>query len=620
MAKDKKIEVDIEKEAARIMKDTWTNNEEAVVFVTEKVAFEIKNLIRTLRKNYWGIFDEQNDPTTGRDKVWPPLTESSVEGVVKNIDIDSKDINVRAKKYESVELANLVRASIKHQLDKQYFGELLDEAERQLAIDGTIVWKTIEEKDPNTGEILAKVRLVDLLNFAIDPTARSIQEAQFVVERALITKDEFDSMNLPFNKDDVRVTRTASRNDKDLNTSIVNSSTDNVEFYEGWGLVPESLFTGKEKDKDSLVQAKIQASGSNNGGFLIHNIERNKKQYKPYEEAWYTRVHGRWYGKGIAEKVLPLQVYLNTIINIRVNRSYLSQLGIFKIKKGSKITPQMLSRLTSNGAIKVNNMNDIEQMVMQEASQASYTDEQNILSWAERVTQAFNIVTGEELPASTPATNAVLQSRNAQSGFTMVKEGFGMFIERWLNRHALPIIQKNFTPEYIVELTGEPNDLKALDDKIINYRVLKQMKKIREKGGRIDIREVEMQINKLKENFSQQGEQRIANLKNKINLTDFDVRVYITNEDIDKGVVVQNLLSMLQIIPNFPGLNIRPEDILNQMFDLMGLRPPMQKPNTFNVLQGIQQPQQGQRVPNVQLPNQNSINQVTQANIPKLRQ
>jgi len=616
MANKKQSEVDIQAKAAQIIKTTWVNNTDSTVFVTEKVSFEMKNLIRLLRKNYWGVFDEPFDPTTGRKKTWIPLTESSVEGVVKNIDIDSKDVNVRAKKFETVELAGLVRAAVKHQLDKQYFGEILDESERQLAIDGTVIWKTIETKDPRTGEKIATIVLVDPLNFAIDPTAESIQDTDFVVERAIINKSQFDAMEIPFNKEDAHFSRSISKNDPNLNSAQA-SSADFIEMFEGWGLVPESLFTGKKKDDAIFVQGHILASGSRDSGYLIHNIERNKKEWKPYEEAWYTKVHGRWHGKGIAEKVMMLQSYLNTIVNIRITRSYVTQLGLFKIKKGSKITPQMMGRLASNGAIKVNNMNDIEQMVMQEASQASYTDEQNILSWSERVTQAFNIVTGEALPASTPATNAVLQSRNAQSGFKMVKDGVGSFIERWLNRHGLPIIQKNFTPKYVIQLTGDPSDLRALDDRIVNNRVLKAMNKL-PAGKLFNPKQVALEMNKLKERFAQQGEQRIANLVKKLDLTDFAVKVFVTNEDIDKGVAVQNLLSTLQTVSQLPGLNIKPEDIMLQVFDLMGLKPPTQQPDSINQTVAPGQATQALPIPNI--PNQSPTNAVTQANIPNLRQ
>ena len=110
----------------------------ATAFVTERVAFQMRNLIRTLRRNYYGIFEEPTDPNTGRKKIWAPLTEYLVEAAVKNIDLDTKDINLRAKTAEAQPLTIVLRAALYQGLDKLGFGELLDMSERQLAIDGTV--------------------------------------------------------------------------------------------------------------------------------------------------------------------------------------------------------------------------------------------------------------------------------------------------------------------------------------------------------------------------------------------------------------------------------------------------------------------------------------------------
>lgn len=123
---------DLELEALRIIKSEKTEWETGTAFVTEKVAFQMRNLIRQLRKNYWGIFDNPTDPTTGRKKIWVPLTESLVESVVKNIDLDTKDIQFKAKRPEAIGFTSLVRSIVKVRLDQINFGEKLDELERIL--------------------------------------------------------------------------------------------------------------------------------------------------------------------------------------------------------------------------------------------------------------------------------------------------------------------------------------------------------------------------------------------------------------------------------------------------------------------------------------------------------
>lgn len=601
-----------EAKAIEIIKTEKQQWETATCFISERVAFQMRNLIRLLRKNYYGVFETPVDETTGRKKIWIPLTESLVEGVVKNIDMDTKDINFRAKKPEAIPLATVIRAAVRCALDEMYFGEKLDQLERDIAIDGTGIWKTYEEYDEYKKKKVMRVTRVDPLNFYIDPTAPDIQDPTVaVIERSLLTVDEFERMDWPLNKDVFTAARNLNRYDGDFGGYSGQAWSQGeiklVEVYERWGKVPKWVVSGKEKgeedDDDDWVDARIIATGGTNN-WAIHLIEENKGGLKPYEECWYTRVPNRWYGKGVAEKVMWLQLWLNTIVNTRITRSYMSQLGIFKIKKGAGITSQMLSRLPANGALVVNSMDDIQQMAVQEASQASYADEQNIQGWAERVTSAFEAATGESLPASTSATGAAIQARSAQSQFTLVKEGVGMFLQRWLKRHAVPIIMKHLKAGDIIQLTGDIKEIRAIDERIVNQMLYEEINKMTAQGYLVDPMQIEAERQRAIEELQAMGEQRFVTLKDKIDYTEYDVQVYITNEEIDKGVLSQNLLSALQAAPEYR------EQIIQQLFDVMGVGP-LKTPEQPQIMPQ-QAPQQGQ--PNLAMMGANPQAAVTQGN------
>jgi len=557
----------IQDDAIAMMVAHKTDWETATAFVTDRVAFQMRELIKTLRKNYWGIFDEPIDAQTGREKTWVPLTESIVDSVVKNIDLDQKDVNFRAKNVESTGWVSVVRNVVKNFLDSIFFGEYLDEMERNLAIDGTAVWKTYEESNKE-GEREACIVPVDLLNFYIDPCARSIQDTPAVMERALSTPDEVKEMTGWINTEEVKGIEGLSPNDSNSRTFAV--LTPMVEIWEHWGKMSKFLITGKEEDREELVDGHIVASNILHDP-KIHLVELMKGEHKPYEECWYKRVNGRWYGRGAAEMVMMLQFWLNAIVNIRINRSYVSQLGLFKIRKGSGITPQMLSRLPVNGVIELGNMADVEQMAVQEASQASYNDEEIIKGWSERVTSAFDIASGESLPASTPATNAILQSRGAQSGFVFVKEGIGMFLQRWLKRHLLPLLEKNLSSTEIVRMTGTSSELQELDNRVVNHLLCDLLEKMHNNGEFISPEKVEKERQRLLQKFQSQGEDRFIPMKDKLRFSNYDVEVFITNEEMDKGVLAANLTTVLQSVANMPNSGIDPNSVLRAIFDVMGL-------------------------------------------------
>ena len=448
MPKKPEIDVDIAREAIALVegeKQMWEN---ATVFVTDKIAFNIRNLIRALRKNYWGIFDSPTDPVTGRKKIWIPLTETVVDTYTNNIDIDTKDINLRAKFARAVGITALLRTIIKNWLDNHFFGEKLDEMERALSIDGSHVWKTIEVKNPN-GRKDMKLVDVDLLNLYFDFTgSESLQEKYRVTERALLTSDEIKAMTDWIDTDDIQGKGSLHPTEPSLGSTAGGTSDSTTKFndvWETWGKIPLRLITGMKKDTEE-VEGHIVVSGLETGDKRAHLIEKNVKKdsdgntIRPYEEVHTKRIQGRWLGRGPAEAVMMLQLWINIIVNIRITRSYISQLGLFKIKKGSGVTPQSLANLSTSGAVLVNNMDDIESFVMQEASQASYTDEEKVTGWAEKVTATFPTVTGEPLPSSKSATGQVLETRAAISSFKMIKDNIGFFLQRWLKRQAFPIL------------------------------------------------------------------------------------------------------------------------------------------------------------------------------------
>jgi hypothetical protein len=595
MVKKLRSQSDIETQAIKLLSDEKQQWEDETCFVTEKVAFRMRELLKTLAKNYWGIFDKPTDPTTGREKIWVPLTESICDSVVKNIDLDTKDINFRAKKTESIGYTAIVRSAVKNYLDDINFGEYLDNFERDLAIFGTAVWKTMVETDDENKQKLC-IEPVNLLNFYIDPTATCIREAVKqggVIERSLWTPDAVRKMGKAdgwVNLENLEGVSGLSLNDADLVRTNF-SSVKLVELFERWGMFSKFLITGNEKDREHLVFGRIVASNLVRGG-KIHVIEERKMKDMPYEEAWYSKVNGRWYGRGPAEKVMMLQIWMNTIVNIRINRSYVSQLGIFKIRKGSGITPQMLSRLPANGAVTVSNPDDLTQMVIQEASQASYSDESNIQNWAQRVTSVFESVTGESLPSSTPATNAAIQSRAGQSQFTFVKEGIGMFLQRWVKAHVLPYVAKQLrNKSEVIRLTGEVEELREMDAHIANELLYKHLKKLNAKGEFFDISKVEAERQRILDRLGSSGSDRYVQLDDNLNPADYDVQVFITNEEMDKAVLAQNLVTVLQTIPNLPNSGIDPTSVVRSIMDVMGIDATQLKARQLAT------PQQGQGQP-----------------------
>ncbi len=573
-------------EAIRLVQQEKMAWENSIVYVTPQVAFNLPVLIRTVLKNYYGIFDEPTDNVTGQDKIWVPLTETLVETVVKNTDLGTKDINFRSLTPEAVGFTKVVRAAVRQHLNKIFFGEKLKEAIRALAIFGTVVWSTDEVKKQ------IDLRIVNLLNFYIEPTAPSISEADKVTERFPMTLSEFRTMgkrNDWENWKEVTGRKTVPRYDSWLQLQNYPSSTLFVEVYRLRGMVPEFIFTGGEENREDLVPGELIVSWDN-GAWRFHHAERRKDNAnKGYEEAWFTRVPQRWQGKGIGEKSIAMQVYANITLNVRKTRAQVSQLGTFKIKRGSGVTSQSLQRLAVNGAVLVNNMADVEQFEMSDISPSSYKDEEVIWQWAQRVTQAQEITAGDQLPASTPATNAAIQNQQANGAYVLVKEGIGLWLERWLRNQALPIIMRNLKVGDVIRLTGDYQELQEFDEHLVNKMLIDEIDELTEKGIPVNPMTVELERQNAMVKLQKHGDTRFIKLNDIMNPLDYDCEVMITNEKMDAGIMSQRLIEALQLAPQ------ESQQLLPALFDILGIpfKVQPQQPQQPGQPQGAPQPQPG---------------------------
>lgn len=571
MAKKTSIQSKIEKEAIAIVDRERTNWEDAVSFITPKVGFRMRELIRICRKNYWGVFDNPIDKNTNREKIWIGLIQSIVETWLKNIDMDQKDIGFIARNNKGYDITELTRLVVKDYLDRMYFGEIIDADERTVLIDGTVVWKTWE--DNSTGKPVLKRKTVDLLNIYIDPTEDNIQSAYRLTERSVALPEQIEAMTGWSNTSDLTGSQVINKVDGTRRSNFGTRTTgDFRDVWETWGKIPKWMVTGdiKAEDAKEEIDGHIVVSGFEAGELVCHLVEENKRKdkfgnsIKPYEEWRACKIAGRWYGLGIAERLLALQEYLNTIVNIRITRSYVSQLGLFKIRKGKGITPKILSNLPANGAIQVTDMDDIQQFQIDEASEASYKDEEVIKYWAQQVSSAYPISSGEIMPASTSATAVSTANANAKSAYTMFKESTGAFWERWIDRAALPIIAKTITIGDIIKLTSDDENYKKIVESIALNTALNKLEKEKIVPS---VDEANQEIDKEIERLMQKPQLFIKNVQ-KIIAEGLDTRVKITNEDLDTGATIQNLINMMSIAPEYK------DGIIKQIYDLMGLQSP----------------------------------------------
>lgn len=560
---------DIHAEAISIVKNEVTTYKDGEFFIIENVSIATRPLIRLLRKNYWGVFDQPIDPVTKKKKTWAPLTRLVVDSSRKNADIDLTELNYKANGKRGIGVTSLVRGFVRQWLRKIFFGEALDESILQMCIDGTSVWKTYTIKQ--NGKTVLKRKSVDILNCFIDPTANSIQEAQRFTERSLMSPIELESMTGWANVENVKTSSTLHRTEADLlHTAPIGEF---VDVYEMWGIIPKRLVPGMQGQK-GVIDGRIVVSGIETGDVRVHLIQENKNKdkageiIKPYEEMRYMKVPGRWAGVGPAEMVMGLQEWLNTIINLRIIKNTTAALGLFKIRAGSGVTQQMLSNLVSRGVIKLNQMDDLDNLEVSEAGPGSYQDEDVAKNWAFDITSTYDIARGAPGTATATATASVIEDRNSQSTFALVVESVGHMLTRWMDRHVLVHIPQMMKEAKTTMVFGDFDDIEVLRERVVSYLMMEILDDM--DPMEVPSEEEMMDLMRRAEQKLRQDKDLFFEIVEEIVVENIDTEASFTNETTDVAVITQNLIQMAGLIEDPTARN----DFFMQALDMMGLEIP----------------------------------------------
>ncbi len=548
--------------------------DDAAVFVTERESYLMRRVVERARRYYHGIFENAKDEITGEDKTWVPLTEWSVESVVKSIDLDTKDIIVQPGTPESVNVAPVIRALIQNLFKKIGFGQLLNDLTRAMARDGTVVVKSYIDIDPHTKKKVVRSTIVNLLNIWCDPSARTLEDTS-VIERSV--KSEFDLQAYDGVWDNLQYV-SFSLNVPQIDRLFNIAGTGKLpytEIWERWGKIRKSWVTKDHSDDDTWVEGHIVASGISRAQ-VIHKIRENPRKdgHKPYQEAWYRRIDGRWYGRGVAEMLFGLQEYTNMTVNIRKSNNMVLQNGIFLIRKGSGITPDMISSITAGGGLPVTNIeNDVKQLPVQDFRQSSYTDEDRAYAMADRVTGSFDINRGEAGRASASATASLQRDRNIRDTFVLVQEGMGFFIEDLIVHHYIPLLKEILSQKEVIRIVGDADFLAFIDEQVVNSRVNDYIDGyITETGFYPTPDELQHFAEAQNKYLKAMGKQRFVKYFNGMFDEEIDIDVQVTDEKFNRVVAVQQLRDTLIAYSRLPVASKLDSDaVLREMFNLMGI-------------------------------------------------
>ena len=494
--------------------------------IADNYVFNTSNLINKITLYANSRFESGQKDSRGRRKFFYNIVLFRRDTTKKLIDIDIKHFRFFSKKTLNQLKSLFLEYAFKNWAKDNDFGVILNEMAEQVATYGTVFLKTSLKLIPS---------IVDIRKFYFDAGAGNIEKARYAIEEILLTPEELE---------DKRADGWENI-DKVLNKWI-ESGEDFIKVYERQGIVPESWIKKGEKDTKFIKAKFIVANIEGKEGLVLY--KKGIDEYSYYDFS-IRKQKGRLLGMGDIELLLNAQIRRNELANQKAVALEISSKHLFTTPDDT-ISGNFLTDYIDGTILK----GSLAPVATENRDLASWTAEET--AWdilADRLTFAFDVVRGEAVASSTPATNALIQERQAMSNFALMRQNFGLFLERFVEKNLMPKLIKQFNNQETLRIIA--NNLDELEE--IDMLIINELKKsyayndLIQTGFYPEEKELSGFEKKIKEELLSGGLVRLVKyIKNYFKDFDYQVLVNVVSEKVDPTTEVINMQNFLAQIAN----------------------------------------------------------------------
>lgn len=410
-------------------------------------------------------FEDQPDGGIyrGREKLFFNVVVPACEVASKMLNVDTKDIRLLPQEPKSYFSTYLLEKELKQWLKTSKMGNVLNEIAEQAPRFGSVVLEKTKDG----------AKVVDLRKLIIDPTVDYIKDSRFVTTISYMTPSElretgWDNVDVAIERFGTTYGQTAYE-DRSGGVNLLRS-TPYIKVYKRYGEVPKWWIDGgksEEKVKALFIVAGAEAQQNSMDGKPPTDygvVLFKSRWYKawPFKDYHYNKIMGRWLGLGVVEALFDTQVRMNELKNQKRISMEVSTIHLFQTPD-KQIVRNVLTDLESGDVLL--SKQGITPIVNEERNLAAFKDEEeSYKQQAQRLSFAYDAVSGETPLASTTATATINATQQATSVFGFKRENFTNMLRDFFNDLVLPNLMRDLTPEHIMRFTGTNQELQKLDE------------------------------------------------------------------------------------------------------------------------------------------------------------
>ena len=508
---------------------------------------------------------------SGREKIFFNVSKFRKDAAVKMIDIDTKDIRIFPANAKSEWSTFFFEKELKLWMKQHNMSKTLNELADEVCTYGSVLLKKTKKG----------AQTQDLRRVFLDPTVRWAKESRFITIKHYFTPSELRKKGKEngWDMEAVNAIIAKKRGQKSFapqsyeNYGVKNPiiSTPYIEVYERYGELDARYFNSKDPNSDPIRSIAVVAEP-----FLMGRDSNTQATYDdgsvlflnewqgdyPFNDFHYSQTRGRWLGIGVLEEMFPLQERFNEMANQKRIAMELSSMHLFQTADGT-VVDNILTDLMSGDIIKTKTQGSLQPLANEERNMRAFESENEVYNTlADKVSAVNDTVTGQQMPSSTPATNAAISNQNSTSFFKFKRQNFSIFLREFFEEFVLPQVEKEITTDHILRFAGDVDQIQKLDeahatvltnDAVINY--------VLDKGVVPSPDEVAMLKQDTITKLRKKGGNRFADIAkdfyNPANL-DYEFDIVIDEETMPISAVANNTFQLLTAIGQNPGLLTNP--------------------------------------------------------------
>lgn len=495
---------------------------------------------------------EHDNTYLGRELLFFNIVNPPVEVAARMLNVDTKHIRLWPLNPKSHFSTYLLEKELKQWLKKSKFGKLLNQIAEEAPRFGSVVLEKYK----------GDARIVDLRKLVNDPTVETLQDSRFITTVHYMTPTQlretgWDNVDACIEKFSNTETPTAFE-DKEGDLNYL-QSTPYIKVHKRYGEVPKKFLDGGQSEE--MVRALFIVAGvdyleKNEQGEAVAELgeilfsSQWRKPY-PFKEFHYIKVKGRWLGEGVVEKLFDMQVRMNELKNQKRISMELSTMHLFQTPDKQIVRNILTDLLPGDVLLSPNGISPIQN---EERNLPAFKDEEISYSeHADRLTFAYEAVRGEPMPASMPATNALLANQQAGSVFAFKRENLTLFLQDYFNDLVLDELLKDLTAEHIMRFMGTSDEVAKLDEMAGELYANDLVKEMVLGKNKLNIWDIEDKKQKKIREYKNLGDSRYLKIKASLyDDVDFEFDFLIGNEQADPATLVQNTQAVLMAVASNP--------------------------------------------------------------------